>query len=103
MKGCRKRTEEWPGGTFSVQPSYRFDVPGGVKMSKVLEEFVELFLTRSKGLEAYRRLLCLGELAWNAALCSEPERGDDGNKALRYRLPGATPGISPLADRSWKA
>jgi hypothetical protein len=91
LKRYRKRTEEPPCGTFSVRPSYRFDAPGGVKMSKVLEEFVEPFADEVEGLEAYRRLLYLGQLAWNAALRDGPERGEMVNDVLSAGLPGADP------------
>ena len=43
-------------------------------MSEVLEEFVAPFAAEVQGLVQYRRLLAVGQLAWNAALCSEPER-----------------------------
>ena len=39
----RKRPAQWPGGTIPAGPTCRGDVPDGVKMSEVLEEFVEPF------------------------------------------------------------
>ncbi len=92
LKRQRTRTGEWSGGTFPAGPSYRFDVPGGVKMSTVLEDFVEPFADEVEGLEAYRRLLYLGQVAWNAALRGEPERGQMVTEMLSVALPGADSG-----------
>jgi hypothetical protein len=83
-------TEKWPNGTFPVGPSYRCDVPGGLKMSTVLEDFVEPFADEVEGLEEYRRLLGLGQLAWNAALRGEPERREMVEELLSAALPGAS-------------
>ncbi|MGA2254159.1 MAG: hypothetical protein ABSG53_05805 [Thermoguttaceae bacterium] len=90
LKRQRKRSEEWSSGTFPIGPSYRFDAPGGVKMSTVLEEFVEPLADDVEGLEEYRKLLGLGQLAWNAALRGEPERGEMVNELLSTAMPGAT-------------
>jgi len=89
LKRHRKRTEEWSSRTFPLRPSFHFDAPGGIKMSKVLQEFVEPFAAEVEGLEAYRRLLHLGQLAWNAALRGEPERGDMVSEVLSAGMPGA--------------
>ncbi len=89
LKRRRERTEERSSGTFPIGPSYRFDAPGGVKMSGVLEDFVEPLADEAQDLEAYRRLLYLGQLAWNAALRGEPERGQMVNELLSAGLPGA--------------
>ena len=85
LKRRRKRTEAWSSGTFAVRPSYRFDAPSGVKMSTVLEEFVEPLADEVEGLEEYRKLLCFGQLAWNAALRGEPERGEMVNECSPQR------------------
>jgi len=45
-----------------------FDAPGGVKMSDVLAGFVGPLAGDWQDAEAYRRLLTLGLVAWNAAL-----------------------------------
>ena len=90
LKRDRKRTEQWSSGNFPLGPRFRFDVPGGVKMSEVLEDFVEPLADEVEGLEAYRRLLCLAQIAWNAALHGEPYRGDMVNELLSAALPGAT-------------
>jgi hypothetical protein len=89
LKRQRKRSAEWSSGNFPIGPNYRFDAPGGMKMSTVLEEFVEPLADEVEGLEAYRRLLCLGQLAWNAALRGEPERGNMVNEVLSAAMPGA--------------
>ena len=85
----RKRPAEWSGGTFPIGPIYRFEASSGVKMYEVLEEFVEPFAAEVEGLEEYRRLLCVGQLAWNAALCSEPERGAMVRETLSAAMAGA--------------
>ena len=90
LKRYRNRTEERSSGTFPLGPSYRFDAPGGVKMSEVLEEFVEPLADEVEGLEGYRRLLCLGQIAWNAALRGEPERGAMVMELLSTALPEAS-------------
>ena len=58
-------------------------------MSEVLGDFVEPYADEVEGLEEYRRLLCLGQLAWNAALRGEPERSEMVNELLSAGLPGA--------------
>lgn len=44
---------------------------GGLKMSKVFEDFVAPMLESVEGLEAHKRLFLLAQTAWNVAL--EPE------------------------------
>jgi hypothetical protein len=61
----KRRSSSLPGEGIG------FDAPGGIKMSDVLGEFVVPFRDLVDGLDAYRRLLTLGVLAWNAALGSE--------------------------------
>jgi hypothetical protein len=86
------RTRKRGGGSWSgdfLGPSIDFGAPGGVKMSEVLGDFVEPYADEVEGLEEYRRLLCLGQLAWNAALRGEPERSEMVNELLSAGLPGA--------------
>ena len=85
----RKRPAQWRGGTFPTGPTCRFEASSGVKMFEVLEDFVEPFAAEVEGLEEYRRLLCVGQLAWNAALCSEPERGAMVREVLSSAMPDA--------------
>ena len=84
----RKRRERWARGLFPGS-TVRLPAPGGVKMYVVLEDFVEPFADEVEGIEEYRRLLCLGQLAWNAALRSQPERGRFVNEMLSAGMPGA--------------
>ena len=51
-----------------------FDAPGGVRMSEVLGQFVGPLADEVRDIDAYRRLLTLGVLAWNVALTPEPRR-----------------------------
>jgi hypothetical protein len=65
---------------------------GGIKMSEVLEEFVEPFAhlieddERLRNKEAYRNLFMLGTLAWNAALRPMEEREEMIADALSNSL-----------------
>jgi hypothetical protein len=54
--------------------NFDFDAPGGVRMSDVLDQFVEPFEEHIDDVDAYRRLLMLGVLAWNAALMPESKQ-----------------------------
>ena len=47
---------------------------GGIKMSKVMEKFVEPYYEVVKNEEEYRRLLTVAIIAWNATLMAENER-----------------------------
>lgn len=62
------RKESFPFEKLVVSP------PGEVKMSEVLEDFVEPYREEAQTKEATRRLLTLATIAWNAALYPEPER-----------------------------
>jgi len=57
--------EKFPGGIVHV------GAVGNIKTSDVLDDFVKPFADLIEDADAYRRLLTLGMLAWNAAL--EPE------------------------------
>ena len=46
----------------------------GIKMSKVMEKFVEPYYEVVKNEEEYRRLLTVAIIAWNATLMAENER-----------------------------
>jgi hypothetical protein len=50
------------------------DPPGLEKMSDVLEEFVDPWMTSAETTDGYRRLLTLGMAAWNAALLPADKR-----------------------------
>jgi len=71
VKRKRRRKQ---GGGLDFEPDFLRPPAGGVRMSEVLEYFVEPFFDEDiHDIEAYRRLLTLGVLAWNAALRPEPE------------------------------
>ena len=87
--------------------SFRFDVPTiiagghgtaphGVKMSDVLAEFVEPYTGFAVGKEAYRRLLMLGMLAWNAAMATKATQEAMVDDVLRRGL--TEPDEETLAD-----
>ena len=61
-----KRSPFFGGGSSCL-----FGPVGGVKMSDVLEAFVEPYSGFVNDVEAFRRLLTVGVLAWNAALMPE--------------------------------
>ncbi len=96
LKHLRKRNGESSGGDF-LGPAYRFDAPGGVKMSTVLEEFVEPYADEIDGLAQYRRLLLLGQVAWNAALRAEPERREMVEDVLAKGFSDSDPEMFAIA------
>jgi hypothetical protein len=62
------RKESLPFEKLVVSP------PGEVKMSEVLEDFVEPYREEAQTKNAIIRLLTLGTIAWNTALFPKPER-----------------------------
>ncbi len=70
----RERNRGW-SDSDSFESDVFFGPLGGVKMSKVLEIFVEPYADGVKDLDDYRNLLGFGQCAWNAALRDEWERG----------------------------
>ena len=64
----RRVKENFPHQKVSVGP-----LSDGIKMSDVLEEFVEPYLEFAETEEAYRKLLSVAVVAWNVALF--PEKG----------------------------
>jgi hypothetical protein len=85
--GLRRSLEHGPlaGRKFVISP------PGKEKMSDVLEDFIEPYMDSVEGEEAYRRLLTLATLAWNAALLPE-----DRQKAMIDDV--LTKGLPPDSD-----
>lgn len=81
----RRGPQRFPraGGGFS-------DAPGGVRMSDVLEEFLEPFEHLAKGEEAYSRLLTLAVLAWNAALTPEGRQQEMVDECFRKAMGGVS-------------
>jgi hypothetical protein len=73
-----------PGSRVVYEPS------GREKMSDVLDDFIEPYLTVADNEDAYRKLLNLGVLAWNAALLPEDQRRTVIEKTLREGLPGSS-------------
>jgi hypothetical protein len=69
-------------------PSVDFDAPGGIKMSEILDEFVEPFMHLVDGEEALRKLLTLGVVAWNAALGPEARQQEMVDDVIRKGLRG---------------
>jgi hypothetical protein len=65
----RARGLKVPPGTQVV-----YEPEGREKMSEVLEDFVEPYRDQAESYDAFRKLLHLGVLAWNAALMPEGKR-----------------------------
>ncbi len=65
----RARGTAIPPGTRVV-----YEPEGREKMSEVLEELVEPYRDQAEGYDAFKKLLQLGVLAWNAALLPEEKR-----------------------------
>jgi hypothetical protein len=64
---------ELPRGSF---PTPITAPAGRLRMSEVLEDFVEPYRQFAPGLEAYRKLLMMAIVAWNLALLPEAERDE---------------------------
>ena len=62
------RKKSFPFDKFVVSP------PGEVKMSEVLEDFVEPYREFAQTKKATKRLFTLATIAWNAALLPSPEQ-----------------------------
>ena len=54
----------------------------GVKMSEVLEQFVEPYMEYAETEDAYRKLLGIAIVAWNVALLPDKERQSDLDDVL---------------------
>lgn len=65
----RRPLEAIPSGTKVV-----YEPPGQEKMSEVLDDFVAPYSDLADTEDAYRKLLNLAVLAWNAALLPEDQR-----------------------------
>lgn len=65
---------------------------GGVKMSAVLEDFVEPLLDQANGYEACSKIFSMGTVAWNAALAPESRRAAMVNSAIDTAMEGASIG-----------
>jgi hypothetical protein len=78
-----------PGARVVYQPA------GHEKMSEVLEDFVEPYRELADTEDAFRELLTLGIVAWNAALLPE-----DGWQAMTDEMFDAGFSHAPRADRA---
>lgn len=65
--------------------------PGEVKMSEVLEAFVEPFLEFAETTEAMRRLFAVAMLAWNVSFFSEEERQEMIEEFIETAISSPTP------------
>jgi hypothetical protein len=63
---------------------------GEVKMSDVLGDFVAPYYSMAKTANAYRMLLTLGSLAWNASFLSHDQQEEMIDQVLASGLPTAT-------------
>ena len=70
LRALKRRVKEMlPRDEVIIATSF-----GGIKMSKVMEKFVEPYYEVVKNEEEYRRLLTVAIIAWNATLMAENER-----------------------------
>ena len=86
----RKQRQRRPPGERSP---FSLGAPAGVRMSDVLGRFVRPFEDQADGEEAYRRLLTLGVVAWNAAMVPDPDEREEMvdeviDKVVREEGPG---------------
>ena len=86
FEGLKSKLEQGPfhGEKVVIEPS------GEVKMSKVLRDFVEPYLEFADTEEAYRKLLTLAVMAWNASLLPEEEQQDMVDRIFKEGLPTST-------------
>ncbi len=86
----RRRQREWRTGSRAsgfCDPLPVFSGPmGGIKMSTVLEEFVEPLTDQVEGHKAYARAISMGIVAWNAALEPESRRAAFVSSAIDAAL-----------------
>lgn len=79
----RNSPSELSSGSVVLQSG----VPGGIRMSEILEEFLEPYAEMAESFAAYQRLLSVGMVAWNAALRPEHEREAMIEDCLRAAVP----------------
>jgi hypothetical protein len=81
----RVRDPAIPPGTRVV-----YEPTGREKMFETLEDFIEPYREVAHNEDAFRKLLNLGVLAWNAALLPEDQRRTAIDETLREGLPGSS-------------
>jgi len=86
FEGLKSKLERGPLRVqrFVVEPR------GEAKMSEVLTDFVEPYRELADTEEAYRKLLTLAILAWNASFLPEKEQQEMVERVLVGGIPGAT-------------
>jgi len=99
----RKRRRNKGGGPHFDSPDFLPGPPPPVKMSRVLEDFIEPVIDEGvEDIEVYRRALSIGVLAWNAALRPEAEGqamvDDVIGKAMRRERPEERAAARELVD-----
>jgi hypothetical protein len=88
----QRRGPAIPPGTNVV-----YEPAGREKMSEVLEDFIEPYKDMADTDDAFRKLLNLAVLAWNAALLREDQRRAMIDETLEVGLPGASEADRALA------
>ncbi len=89
LRRQQRRGDGWSDADFEG-PVFRIDPPEPafrVKISDVLEEFVEPYADETHNVDEYRALLAMGHLAWNAALRGEPQRGRMVDECIAAAMP----------------
>ena len=86
LQGFKQRLEKdlLQGHKVVVEPR------GVAKMSEVLEAFVEPYLALADTEDAYRKLLMLAWVAWNASFLTEEEQSEMVDDIMSEAMPSAT-------------
>jgi hypothetical protein len=86
LQGFKQRLEKdlLQGHKVVVEPR------GVAKMSEVLEAFVEPYLALADTEDAYRKLLMLALVAWNASFLTEDEQSEMVDDITSKAMPSAT-------------
>ena len=87
---ARRRQKQKSDGVREACSSFDFGAPGGVRMSDILQRFVRPLMDDVEGEDAYRRLLTLAMLAWNAALVPEARQQEMVDDVLGKAMDGAS-------------
>jgi len=77
-------------------------VTGGIKMSEVMENFIEPYMDLANTEENLRKLLTLAGLAWNTALFPKEERAKMLDDGLGTLPPEARAGLKALVEEMIK-
>lgn len=77
-------------------------ITGGIKMSEVIENFIEPYMDLADTEANLRKLLTLAGLAWNTALFPKEERAKMLDDGLATLPPEARPGLKAFVEEMIK-